>query len=867
MITLLFTDIEGSTKLWEEYPEAMRLALAQHDALIRDCVESKTGNVFKTIGDAFCVAFTDPLKAVEAAILVQQGLMEKRVGPQPLKVRMALHLGVVEERDGDYFGQPLNRVARLLSAGHGGQILLSQAMQETLVSSLPATITLRDRGKRRLKDLVQPEHIFQLEAPGLEAEFPPLRTLDARANNLPAATTAFVGRTREMSAIKERLKSARLLTLTGIGGGGKTRLALQVAADCIDDFSEGVFFIELAALTDTTQVIQTVADTLALREEAQTSLLTTLRSYLREKQILLLLDNCEHVVDACAQLCQQLVASCPGVRILTSSREPLRIPGEVVYPVPSLTIPDPTRDTTPERLLTFETARLFLERATQVQPTFAVTSTNAPTLASVCYRLDGIPLAIELAAARVRSLSLEDINSKLDQRFRLLTGGSRTALPRQQTLRSLIDWSYDLLTDTEKVLLARLSVFLGGWTLESLEQICSGGSVEDWEVLDLLTSLIDKSLVIVESEGVARYRLLETVRQYALEKLEASGEADLVRARHQDYFVSLSEEAGHQLMGMDQKTWLARLEQEQENIRAALEWSLSGPQSVAPALRLCGAIWRFWLLRGYLTEGREWCERTLEKTHDDDNREEHQENKAKVLNGAAGLAAHQGDYALARGYYGQCLAISRSREYPRGIASALNNLGGIAIAEGDFALAGEYLKESVEINRKIGERWNVAASLQNLGWVTRGLGNYDSANRYLEESLSLYRELGDRYGIGTALNTLGMVACDLNDSATARPYIEESLALFQEIEDQRNIALALTSLGNVFRIEKDYEQAARLWGAAEALREEIRSPLTPVEREEQDRQVTTTRDALGDEVFARAWAEGRVLTAEKKRGL
>ncbi|WP_309715233.1 tetratricopeptide repeat protein [Armatimonas sp.] len=862
-ITLLFTDIEGSTKLWEEHPEAMRLALARHDALIREGVESNHGKVFKTIGDAFCAAFADPQKAVETAIIVQQGLVEMRVANQPLKVRMALHTGVVEERDGDYFGQPLNRVARLLSAGHGGQILLSQAMQEAISSSLPSGMILRDRGARRLKDLVQPEHIFQLEVFGLETEFPPLRTLDARAHNLPAPTTTFVGRTRETSELKERLKNTRLLTLTGIGGGGKTRLALQVAADHIDDFREGVFFIELAPLTDNSQVVQTVADTLALREEAQTPLLTTVLSYLREKQILLLLDNCEHVVDACAWLCQQLIVSCPGVRVLASSREPLRIPGEVVYPVPSLTIPDPTRDTTPERLLSFETVRLFLERATQVQPAFAVTSANAPTLASVCHRLDGIPLAIELAAARVRSLSIEDINGKLDQRFRLLTGGSRTALPRQQTLRSLIDWSYDLLTDTEKVLLARLSVFSGGWALESAESVGSGDPLEDWEVLDLLTSLVDKSLVMAESkEEATRYRLLETVRQYARERLETSGEADAVHTRHQDYFVRLSEEAGPLLMSPEQKTWLARLEQEQENFRAAMEWSLSDDKSVEPALRLCGMIWRFWLLRGYLTEGRVWCERALEKANRADS-DEHSGNKAKVLNGAGSLAVNQGDYTLARRYYDQCLAIARAQEFPRGIASALNNLGGLAIVEGDFALAGKYLKESVVINREIGERWNVAGSLDNLGWVTRGLGDYDSANRYLEESLALYRDLGDRYGIGNALNTLGMVACDLGDSAAARPYFEKSLELFQEIGDRPGIVLALANFGNVSRIEKRDEQAALLWGAAEVLGEEIHSLMLPADRDEHTRRVAAARDTLGEEAFARAWTEGRAFTMEQ----
>ncbi len=538
-VTFLFTDIEGSTQLWEQHPTAMQAALAQHDAILRQAIEANGGYVFKTVGDAFCAAFPTAPEALNAALETQRALNKTSEVLEtsevwPLRVRVGLHTGAAEERDHDYFGPTLNRVARMFSAGHGGQTILSLATYELVRDHLPSGAALRDLGEHRLKDLTRPEHIFQLLAPDLPADFPPLKTLDAWPNNLPVQLTSFVGREKEMAEIKQQLAPlvpsgrggggegrVRLLTLTGPGGTGKTRLSLQTAADLLDAFANGVWLVELAPLADPALVPQTVATALGVREQQGRPVQATLTDYLREKKLLLILDNCEHLVEACASLADALLHACPGLKILASSREALGIAGEAPYRVPSLAIPDPRHLPPLETLTQYEAVRLFIERATTALPAFTVTNDNAPALAQICHRLDGIPLALELAAARVKLLRVEQIAARLDDRFRLLTGGSRTALPRQQTLRALIDWSYDLLSEPERALLQRLAVFAGGWTLEAAEAVCSeqkavgsGQKAEDKtlpsafrilpsafrilpsDVLDLLSRLVDKSVMV-----------------------------------------------------------------------------------------------------------------------------------------------------------------------------------------------------------------------------------------------------------------------------------------------------------------------------------------------------------------------------------
>ena len=685
-VTFLFTDIEGSTKLWEVQPEAMQIALARHDALLRDAIETHNGYVFKTVGDAFCAAFTTAPDALRAALAAQLALTGEPWPEQtPIKVRMALHTGAVESRDKDYFGQPLNRVARLLATGYGGQTLLSAAAQELVRDSLPAEASLLELGRHRLRDLGRPEAIFQLLHPKLAAPFPTLRSLASLPNNLPLQPTSFVGRESELTQICTLLTTARLLTLTGSGGCGKTRLALQVAADLLDGEGDGAWLVELAPLTDPNLVPATIASVLGLKEEPGKPITQSLVEYLKNKHLLLVLDNCEHLLDACAKLADTLIRQCPRVHILASSREALGIAGELTYRVPSLSLPDSSKHQTPESLSPFESVQLFIERALFQQSTFAVTNANAPALASICHRLDGIPLAIELAAARVRSLSVEEINGKLDQCFRLLTGGSRTALPRQQTLRALIDWSYDLLSETEKQVLERLAVFAGGWTLEAAEAVCASDDVEDWEVLDHLTSLTDKNLVIAEQKhGHTRYQLLETVRQYARDRLQERGGGEVWCERHLAYFVDLAEQAEPQMSRQEQSIWYTRLETEHDNFRAALTWACKDGSDPESGLQLVGCLWRFWYNRAD-SEGRVWCQLALE------------------IEGKR---------------------IRRHAEVLRRHAEVLNGAGTLAYGQGDYTAAHSLYEESLTLHRDQGNRWGVATSLSNLGTLSRDQGNY-----------------------------------------------------------------------------------------------------------------------------------------------
>ena len=905
-VTFLFTDIEGSTRLWEQFSEQMRSALARHDALLREAIEDNNGHVFKTVGDAFCAAFPTASDALQSALAAQQALYtEPWPAETPVRVRIALHTGSAEERDGDYFGPPVNRVARLLAIGHGSQVLVSEVTQGLVRETLRGGCGLRDLGSHRLKDLQLSEHIFQLVSPDLPAEFPQLRSLQAFANNLPVQLASFIGREHEMEEVKSLLDRTRLLTLTGSGGCGKTRLALHVAAEVLERYPHGVWLVELAALSEPALVPQTVATVLGLREEPGRTLTQTLTDYLIAKSVLLLLDNCEHLLPACASLADTLLKACLQVRLLATSREALGLMGEQVYRVPSLFAPDPQQLPREEKALAalvseYEAVRLFVERARLQSLEFVLTRHNAEPVASVCHRLDGIPLAIELAAARVRSLSVEDINARLDSRFRLLTGGDRAALPRQQTLRATLDWSYDLLTEQERLLLSRLSVFAGGWTLEAAEQVCGGEGMEAWEVLDLLAGLVDKSLVTAETQaGRSRYRLLETVRQYGRERLEESGGEAQIRSRHLNFFLGFAEEAEPKLTRPEQGEWLSRLEAEHVNLRAALGWCRLEKAGADSGLRLAGALWQFWEVRGYLGIGRAHLTEALGR----EGAAGRTKVRAKALNGAGALACDQGDYAAARALQEESLAIQRELGEKRGVAASLNSLGIVALSQGDYAAARVLYEECVALGRELGEKRGISASLNNLGNVAQEQGDYAAARALHEESLTIKRELGEKRAIAMSLNNLGLVAYSQGDYAAARALGEESLAIKRELGDKLGIAGSLHSLGNVALSRGDYaaaralqeesltikrelgnkqgvaysleafaslavavgqpERAAWLWGGAEALREAIHFPLRPTDREEYDRNVTAARTALGEEAFATAWEEGRAMSMEQ----
>jgi predicted ATPase len=569
-VTFLFTDLESSTRLWEEQPDAMRAALARHDEILRDAIEGRAGRVVKSTGDGLHGVFGSAEDALRAAAAGQVALAAERFEETgPLRVRMGIHTGTAELRDGDYFGPALNRAARLMAVGHGGQVLVSLATEQLVTG-----FELRDLGEHQLRDLSRPERVFQLCHVSLPASFPALRSLDSYPTNLPAQMTAFVGREREMRETASGLAEHRVVTLTGVGGVGKTRLALQVAAEVLPEFPDGVFVVELGGVMDEAAVPESLATALLVRQQQGQTIAESLLSFLGNKHLLLVLDNCEHLLEPIARLVSQILSVAPDVGVLATSREALRVDGEQVMTVPSLALPEDTPS--PDDAAAAEAVRLFVDRARAIRPEFSLTADNAAAVAQLCRRLDGVPLAIELAAARIGSMAPNEITARLDQRFRLLTGGTRTAASRHQTLRRAIDWSYEALEPAEQTLLGRLSVCLGGFDLAAAEAIGTGGTIDAFDVDDALGRLVGKSLVLATDLGdTTRYKMLETIREYALERLEATGETPEIRAAHAEHYTALAEEAGAGLKGPHERAWLSRVEDELDNLRAAVMWSLA----------------------------------------------------------------------------------------------------------------------------------------------------------------------------------------------------------------------------------------------------------------------------------------------------
>ena len=819
-VTFLFTDVEGSTRLLERHPQAYRAALLRHHAILREAVERHRGAIFETVGDAIYAAFSSATDAVAAALSAQRDLHGEPWGELgELKVRMGLHTGEVELQGEHYFGAALYRCARLASAGHGGQVVLSSATAELVQKMLPDGVGLRDLGEHRLKDLQRAERIVQLLSPGLPANFPALRTLGGVRNNLPVQPTVFIGREREVEAARALLRrpDTHLLTLTGPGGVGKTRLALQVAADALDEFRDGAFFVPLAPVIAPDLVIPTVGKVLGVQDTANRPMLDSLKEYLHDKESLVVLDNFEHLMPAAADVAD-LLSTCQRVKALVTSREALRLRGEQQLPVPTLTLPDRKRVESVLTLKAYEAIRLFIERAQTVKVDFTLSERNADAVVEICHRLDGLPLAIELAAARVNVFSPEAILARLEHRMAVLTGGPRDLPARQQTLRQAIAWSYDLLPSAEQALFRRLAVFVGGCSLEAAEAVIGVDEASaGLGIVDGIASLVDKSLLRRDDgpDGEPRFRMLETIRDYALERLVETGESDRFHRHHADHCVMLAEQAEPGLIGPHQAAWLDRLEADHDNMRAALSWlARCGP--VDHGLRLGAALMRFWRARGYIMEGSERLAALLSSP----GAQGRTTSRAKALHAAGWLAREQGDYGEARALFDESLDIYRETDDPRGIGWALVDLGFLTRYQGDYAAARCLFEESLELLKRVGDKEGIAASLGNLGLIDRDQGDPHGAEVRLEESLAVWRELGDRVGFGWALTALAIVAKVQGRPDVARARLKESLGVWRELGDRQNTANVLATMAGLAGDQGEYDVArAGLTEGLEILRE------------------------------------------------
>jgi non-specific serine/threonine protein kinase len=687
---------------------------------------------------------------------------------------------------------------------------------------------------------------------------PPRPSLrDVRTHNLPAQTSSFVGREKEMQEIRALVDSSSLVTVTGIGGTGKTRMSLQVASALVEDFADGVWLVELASLTDSNLVTPTVAAALRVKEQPGQEILETLKESLRMKHLLLVLDNCEHLVDACATIVSELLKTCPRLRILATSRQCLQIAGERVYALAPLSLPEGER-ADPDELLQSEAVQLFTERAQAAKHSFELSQHNATAIAYICRTLDGIPLALELAAARMQVMTSQKLAEMLDDRFRILSGGARTGLPRHETLRALMDWSYDLLTDSERLLLQRLSIFRGGCTLEATEAVCAGGVIGKLDVFENLSELVQKSLVVMEEDvGQCRYQLLETVRQYAREKLVAGGEDETYRQAHAQYFLKLAEEAEPQLAGAEQVKWLNHLESEHDNLRAALDWFL-GRNTGEEALQLGGALGRFWLVHGHLTEGRERLRRVLEI-----GEEATKGAQAKAWRWAGGLAWAQGNYDAAKRSTSASLERYRDLGDSQGMAFALNSLGNMAHSQGDYVGARGFLEKSLLLCREQGDKRNMAIALLNLGNVAHAQGDHLGARGLFEDSLVIFRELGDKRGMAYALNGLGNIAHSQGDYVGACRFLKESLAICRELGDKEGMAYGLSGLANAMCSEGHGASAARVQGTVTAMLEEMGAPLQPLEKADYNKTATALKAALGEDRYLKAFEAGKAMLLEQ----
>ncbi|UCG23721.1 MAG: adenylate/guanylate cyclase domain-containing protein [Chloroflexota bacterium] len=907
-VTFLFTDIEGSSRLWERHPGAMRETVARHDGLLQAAVVDNQGHVVKMRGDGLHAVFASAQDAVAAAVAGQRALQAEAwdEGIGQLPVRMGLYSGSAEVRDGDYFGPAVNRAARLQDAGHGGQILLSQVSAGLIAGQLPEGITLRDLGRYRIKDFPAPERVYQVVAPGLPDRFPPLRAPGGRRTNLPMQTTSFVGRERELEAGKRLLADGRLATFTGPGGTGKTRLALQVAGGLLEDYRDGVWLVELAPLGDEAMVLPALAKAFVLQPGPGRPLEAALADFLRGKELLLLLDNCEHLIEECARVAEKLLAGAAGLKIVASSREPLGVPGEMILRVPSLTLPE-SDEATAATLRDSEAARLLSERAIAVLPDFQITDQNAAAVAEICRRLDGIPLAIELAASRLRLFSPQQIASRLNDRFRLLTGGSRTAVPRQQTLQALIDWSYELLSQEEKALFRQLSVFVGGWTFGAAEAIGEG-----LDVLELLDQLVNKSLVQSEREGDrSRFHYLETIRQYARGRLYAAEEGQAARDRHFAFFSGLVVDEVRNFDGPGRDEARRILKPEMDNFRLAVEWGI-GRDPLAALDMLVDVV--SYMLQDWgwgnqattigLADVRGWLETAAEALETPEMAELAADRRSRawaqihLLTGQVTMGT--GEFARVRQETSKAVTLARELGDPHMLMAALGFFSITANAQREYDQeAVRAAEECLALARELNSSFYRSAGLSVLAGYEMEHGDPVLGDAYLTEA----SQGGDFISAVTTFQGAVNLAYSLDEPAEALPYVLESRRLFERFENAQFTAIATSHIAHIQRQAGDLsaaesayretlahfhwqghlpavaheleclafiarawnapERAARLLGAAEALRESIEAPMLADEQAEYDMELAALRQELDADSLQRALIAGRVMDIDQ----
>ena len=862
-LTFLLTDIEGSTRLWELEPEAMAAGMIQHDHLFEEAVERYAGFVVRPRGegDSRFAVFPAAADGVSAIVQFQRALFDATWQTStPLRVRAALHTGEADLRQGDYYGSTVNRCARIRGLAHGGQTLLSQVTATLVRPLLPDRTTLVDLGEYELRDLTDPERIYQISVDGLPATFPPLASSTQRPTNLPAETTTFFGREREIKTIRDRVTdpAVRLITLVGPGGTGKTRLALQAARTLLPEFRDGVFFVPLASVQDPALVVPTIARTLGVQAMGDEGLSGALSEHLAGKDILLVLDNMDHLLESAPALSEFLVM-CPHLKLLITSRETPRLRGNQEIAVQPLEVPDPAAHVRLEEALRFPAVRLFVERAREIDPMFEITPENVDAIVDICFLLDGLPLAIELAAARIRLFSPQALLARLDRKLPILTGGAVDLPSRHQTLRNTIAWSYDYLEQWEQVLFRRLAVFRGGFTLEAAAAVClhpigSGLSGED-DLLEGIASLVSKSLVRrFSSNGDSdepRFGMLTTIREYGFEQMEQQDEIAMVRSQHAQHFASLAEQAEPELPGRNHARWIAILDRDLSNMRAALTWTFDSGDSIT-CLRLVAALWPFWDLRGYIDEGKPWLERTLEIDGP-------AELRARVLSGAGTFAWTQGRYEQAIAFHTSALEHYREVGDRAGEAFALNNLGVQQVFQGDLEQSLQLFQDALFLYQQANDERGIADVINNIGGVAHYQGDLERAEALYQQSLSLRRHLGNDERVAETLYNLGEIAYEKQDYSEAWNKYQESLSLLRGLGTSWRAAACLAALAAAAAGLDKPERAARLSGAAQSLLQSLGASLDPVEQARFDEVLGSIRAGLGDDLSTALWTEGHLM--------